>query len=141
MADGIRLEIVSPERLVFSETVRSVTVPGIEGYFTVLGDHAPMMTILRPGFITVVDGGGASNTYYVRGGFADVSPEGLTILAERASSFADFDPASIAEELRLAQADLAKAEPGQESFAQELVNGLANLSLEASQIGPGQHIH
>ena len=142
MADGIRLDIVSPERLVFSQTVRSVTVPGMEGYFTVLGDHAPMMTILRPGFITVVDQGGASSSFYVRGGFADVSPEGLTILAERASSFADFDPQAIAEELRLAQEDLARAEPGQQqAFAQELVNGLANLGLEASHLNPGQHVH
>jgi F-type H+-transporting ATPase subunit epsilon len=53
MADGLKIEIVSPERLVLSEVVTSVTVPGSEGYFTVMDDHAPFMTTLKPGFITV----------------------------------------------------------------------------------------
>ena len=53
MAEGLKIEIVSPERLVLSEVVTSVTVPGTEGYFTVMDDHAPFMTTLRPGFITV----------------------------------------------------------------------------------------
>ncbi|HEV2518547.1 MAG TPA: F0F1 ATP synthase subunit epsilon, partial [Devosia sp.] len=52
MAEGTKLEIVSPERLLLSETVKSVTVPGADGYFTVLGDHAPLMTTLKPGFVT-----------------------------------------------------------------------------------------
>ena len=51
MAEGTKLEIVSPERLLLSETVRSVTVPGTDGYFTVLGDHAPLMTTLKPGMV------------------------------------------------------------------------------------------
>ena len=95
MAEGTKLEIVSPERLLLSETVKSVTVPGADGYFTVLGDHAPLMTTLRPGFVTVVDNAGISRIYYVRGGFADVSPEGLTILAEEAKPIAEFDRAHI----------------------------------------------
>ena len=75
MAEGTKLEIVSPERLVISEVVKSVVVPGADGYFTVLGEHAPLMTTLKPGFITVEDNGGTSHVYYVRGGFADVSPD------------------------------------------------------------------
>jgi len=90
MAEGTKLEIVSPERLVISETVKSVVVPGAEGYFTVLGDHAPLMTTLKRGFITVEDNAGVSHVYYVRGGFADVSPEGLTILAEEARPVSEF---------------------------------------------------
>ena len=70
MAEGTKLEIVSPERLVISETVKSVVVPGADGYFTVLGEHAPLMTTLKPGFITVEDNAGVSHVYYVRGGFA-----------------------------------------------------------------------
>lgn len=87
---GTKLEIVSPERLVISEVVASVIVPGTEGYFTVLGDHAPLMTTLKPGFVTVEDTAGVSHVYYVRGGFADVSPTGLTILAEEARPVMDF---------------------------------------------------
>ena len=87
MAEGTKLEIVSPERLLLSETVKSVTVPGTDGYFTVLGDHAPLMTTLKPGFVTVVRNDGISHVYYVRGGFADVNAEGMTILAEHASEY------------------------------------------------------
>ena len=76
MADGVKLEIVSPERLVLSEMARSVTVPGAEGYFTVLGEHAPLMTTLKPGFITVTDEANVAHVFYVRGGFADVAPTG-----------------------------------------------------------------
>jgi ATP synthase F1 epsilon subunit len=91
MAEGLKIEIVSPERLVLSEVVTSVTVPGTEGYFTVMFDHAPFMTTLRLGFITVTGLDGKAHVYFVRGGFADVSTEGLTILAEEASPFHEFD--------------------------------------------------
>jgi F-type H+-transporting ATPase subunit epsilon len=141
MAEGINLEIVSPERLVLSEEVNSVTIPGREGYFSVLGDHAPLMTTLKPGFITVTGTDGASRTYYVRGGFADVAPDGLTILAEEASGIADFDRGAIQTLLNEAQAGLAAAEtPEERTFAQELVSGWLNLMLEAEHLNQG-HIH
>jgi F-type H+-transporting ATPase subunit epsilon len=95
MAEGVKIEIVSPERLVISEQVRSVTVPGAEGYFTVMGDHAPLMTTLKPGFITVNDNSNVAHVYYVRGGFADVAPETLTILAEEARPVGDFNRTEI----------------------------------------------
>lgn len=137
----LSIEIVSPERLVLSETVQSVTVPGTEGYFTVMADHAPMMTTLKPGFITVTGEDAAARTFYVRGGFADVSPAGLTILAEQASSLADFDRAEVDRLLSEAQAQLAAAEtPEARSLAQELVNGWVNLTLEAGQLHQ-EHIH
>jgi F-type H+-transporting ATPase subunit epsilon len=141
MADGIRIEIVSPERLVLSEQAQSVVVPGTEGYFTVMGEHAPLMSTLKPGFITVTRADGATTTYYVRGGFADVSPDGLTILAEQASSLADFDRAEIEKALSEAQEQLAKAETHeQRSYAQELVNGWLNLMMEAGQLNEA-HVH
>ena len=95
MADGVKIEIVSPERLVLSEQVRSVVVPGTDGYFTVLGDHAPLMSTLKPGFITVTDLSNVAHVYYVRGGFADVAPAGLTILAEEARPVAEFNRTEI----------------------------------------------
>jgi len=95
MADGVKIDIVSPERLVLSEQARSVVVPGTEGYFTVMGDHAPLMTTLKPGLITVTDTANVAHVFYVRGGFADVAPTGLTILAEEARPVADFNRTEI----------------------------------------------
>jgi F-type H+-transporting ATPase subunit epsilon len=141
MAEGLKIEIVSPERLVLSEVVTAVTVPGTEGYFTVMDDHAPFMTTLRPGFITVSFGGGRDEIFFVRGGFADVSPDGLTILAEEASPFAEFDHAELAAQIKAAEEELARAQtPEDKSYAQAMVSGLLNLAIEAGQIN-GAHIH
>ena len=141
MAEGLKIEIVSPERLVLSEVVTSVTVPGSEGYFTVMHDHAPFMTTLRSGFITVHGLAGRDEIYFVKGGFADVSPEGLTILAEQSAPFSEFDHADLAAQIKAAEAELVKADtPDDKSYAQEIVSGLANLALEAGQLN-GVHIH
>lgn len=141
MAEGLKIEIVSPERLVLSEVVTSVTVPGTEGYFTVMNDHAPFMTTLKPGFITVNGEGGRDEIYFVRGGFADVSPDGLTILAEEASPYAEFDHAELAAEIKQAEAELARAQSFEDkSYAQDVVSGLLNLAIEAGQLN-GAHVH
>lgn len=141
MAEGLKIEIVSPERLVLSEVVTSVTVPGTEGYFTVMADHAPFMTTLRLGFITVTGIDGKAHVYFVRGGFADVSTEGLTILAEEASPFHEFDEGDLQAEIKAAEEELARAQtPDDKSYAQVLVSGLLNLAIEAGQIN-GTHIH
>ena len=140
MAEGLRIEIVSPERLVLSETVASVTVPGTEGYFTVMHDHAPFMTTLRPGFITVSRDGGAE-VYFVRGGFADVSGEGLTILAEQSVPFTEFDHGDLQAQIRAAEEELNRAQtPEDRSYAQEVVSALLNLAIEAQHID-GAHVH
>ena len=140
MAEGLKIEIVSPERLVLSEVVQSVTVPGSEGYFTVMEDHAPFMTTLRSGFITVTKDGGTS-IYFVKGGFADVSPEGLTILAEQSVPFSDFDHADLQVQIKAAEEELQRAEtPEDKSYTQEFLSGLLNLAIEAQQLN-GTHIH
>ena len=84
MAGKLNFSLVSPEREVFSGLVDQVDAPGVEGDFGVLPHHAPFMTALREGAVTVHDGN-ARRIFDVRGGFADVTPEGLTILAEEAS--------------------------------------------------------
>jgi F-type H+-transporting ATPase subunit epsilon len=141
MAEGLKIEIVSPERLVLSEVVQSVTVPGTEGYFTVMQDHAPFMTTLRSGFITVNGIGGRDEVFFVKGGFADVSPDGLTILAEQSVPFSEFDHAGLTTQIKSAEAELAAAAtPEERTFAQEIVSGLLNLAAEAGQIN-GSHIH
>ena len=141
MAEGLKIEIVSPERLVLSEVVTSVTVPGSEGYFTVMEDHAPFMTTLRAGFITVNGLNGRDEIYFVKGGFADVSTEGLTILAEQSAPFSEFDHADLAAQIKAAETELASAAtPEEQTYAQEIVSGLVNLAMEAGQLN-GSHIH
>jgi F-type H+-transporting ATPase subunit epsilon len=133
MAEGTKLEIVSPERLVLSEAVRSVTVPGSEGYFTVLGDHSPLMTTLKPGFVTAITENGTTHSIFVRGGFADVSPAGLTILADDAREAADFSRTEIEQLIAERQAAVDAAATPEERAA--LVNELdlwKNLLLDAA---------
>ena len=77
-------ELVSPERILFSGDVDQVVVPGTEGDFTVLKDHAPLMSSLRAAVLTIDAAGKATQRMFIRGGFADVSPTGLTVLAEQA---------------------------------------------------------
>jgi F-type H+-transporting ATPase subunit epsilon len=83
MAGKLHFSLVSPERELFSGEVDQVDAPGSEGDFGVLADHAPFMTTLREGFVTVHEGE-QKRRFEVEGGFADVTPQGLTILAEHA---------------------------------------------------------
>ena len=83
MADKLHFSLVAPEREVFTGEVDRVDAPGIEGDFGVLAGHAPFMTALREGQVTVVNGS-TTRVFDVQGGFADVTPAGLTILAEHA---------------------------------------------------------
>ena len=141
MADGIKLEIVSPERLLLSEEVASVSVPGTEGYFTVLGEHMPLMTTLRPGFITVIRPSG-SDIYYVRSGFAEVNARGVTILAEEALPIGEFDRARIDSAILIARDALAAATTDTEkSDAELIVMSLENLIMEATTYTPGGATH
>lgn len=84
MAGKLHFSLVSPEREVFSGNVDQVDAPGTEGDFGVLPQHAPFMTTLREGVVVVYDGG-SKRWFDIHGGFADVTPQGLTILAEQAS--------------------------------------------------------
>lgn len=83
MADSFQFELVSPAKLLLSEEVEEVVVPGTDGDFSVLAGHAPFMSTIRPGFIVVKRSSGTERIF-VRGGFADTNPRGLTILAEEA---------------------------------------------------------
>jgi F-type H+-transporting ATPase subunit epsilon len=120
MAEPLHFDLVSPERLLVSEEVESVVVPGSEGYFTVLARHAPFMTTLKPGLVDVKGLGGDVTRIFVRGGFADVTPAGLTILAEQAIRVADLDPAELAQHIRNAEEDVADAKDAAVRAAAEL---------------------
>ena len=102
-------ELVSPERLVFAGEVTQVDVPGEEGEFGVLAGHAPYIATLRPGMLTIF-GDGAPQRIVVRGGFAEMGPTGLTVLAEQATPLSEIDAASIAQSIKDAEEDLADAD-------------------------------
>jgi F-type H+-transporting ATPase subunit epsilon len=109
MAATFKFELVSPERLLLSEEVLQVDLPGSEGEFGVLANHAPFMTTLAPGVAEVTRADGSKLRIFIRSGFADVSPAGLTVLAERAIPVADLKADEIAQEIRNAEEDLADA--------------------------------
>src|SRR5512139_897208 len=110
---NFHFELVSPEKLLFSGEVEQVDVPGAEGDFGVLAEHAPMVTTLRPGILTVHGTGGAQKII-VLGGFAEVSAEGLTVLADVAEAVEDIDRGMITTRIGELESRIAKAEPGSE---------------------------
>jgi F-type H+-transporting ATPase subunit epsilon len=105
MAGTFHFELVSPERVLMSEQVEQVVVPGADGDLAVLPGHAPLISTLRPGVLDFTVGG-ATRKVFVKAGFAEVDPDRLTILAERASAVEDLD---VAKELEAARSDLAAA--------------------------------
>lgn len=100
MADKLNFSLVSPAKELFSGEVDHVIAPGTDGEFGVLPKHAPFMSTLKNGVVRVLEGETVSMRIFVRGGFADVTPEGLTILAEKAVNLAECDASSIADELQ-----------------------------------------
>ncbi len=109
MAEKLHFNLVSPERELISEDVDMVEAPGVEGIFGVLPNHAPFMSVLAPGVVKVRNGGD-ERRIFVRGGFAEVTPVGLTILAEEAIPVADLSRDMIAERIKHAEEDLADAD-------------------------------
>jgi len=92
-------DLVSPARMVFTGDVTQVDVPGVEGDFGVLAGHAPIVATLKPGILTVF-GAGAPQRFVVLGGFAEMSPAGLTVLAESASPVGEADRVLIGTRIR-----------------------------------------
>jgi F-type H+-transporting ATPase subunit epsilon len=110
---NLHFELVSPEKLLFSGDVDQVDVPGVEGDFGVLADHAPTVATIRPGILTVHAGGDAQKIV-VLGGFAEVSANGLTVLAEVAEAVDDIDRAMIATRIAELESRIAKTDAGSE---------------------------
>lgn len=108
MADKLQFDLVAPEQRLFSGTVDMVVVPGAEGDFGVLPEHAPFMSTIRSGAIAIHDGGEVTRTF-IHGGFAEVTPSGLTILAEEAIELSEVNPSEIEQKLKNAREDLADA--------------------------------
>jgi F-type H+-transporting ATPase subunit epsilon len=104
-------DLVSPEKLLFAGEVTQVDLPGSEGDLGVLAGHAPLVTALRPGIIVVFREGGDLRVV-VNGGFAEVGPAGLTVLADMAVPVEEFDRAVLAGEIKDTEEDVADATDG-----------------------------
>jgi F-type H+-transporting ATPase subunit epsilon len=105
---ALHFEFVSPEAVLFSGDVDQVDLPGSEGDMGILAGHAPLVTMLRPGIVTIFRGG-AREPVIVTGGFAEVGPAGLTVLADRAVARESLDVALLAAEINDAEEDIAAA--------------------------------
>jgi F-type H+-transporting ATPase subunit epsilon len=99
-------DLVSPEKLLFSGDVSQVDLPGTEGDMGVLAQHAPLVTTLRPGILVIYDEGGQQRVV-VNGGFAEVGPAGLTVLADMAVPVDEFDVEMLAGTIKDTEEDVA----------------------------------
>ncbi len=128
MADLFKFELVSPEELLLSQDVQQVLVPGTEGNFTIMPGHAPVLSTMRPGVIDVTDEAGNEERIYVRGGVAEVNPNGLTVLAEEAVPLAELSSEMLAQQIKNAEEDVADAtEDEKRRRAQESLDHLRDL--------------
>lgn len=126
MADRLAFSLVSPERALFSGDVDKVDVPGTEGNFGVMPNHGPLMAAIRTGAITVYNDG-TETQFFVEGGFADVTPEGLTILAERAMPLSEVDSDDLRSQIEKASAELETLGHEAEFAHRQHIDGLEAL--------------
>ena len=123
MADKLNFSLVSPARELFAGEVDQVDIPGTEGDLGVLPDHAPLMAAIRTGIMTVYHEG-VETRYFVQGGFADVTPSGLTVLAERAALFEELDAPGLDAEIERVEASLEALEGELALNARQNLDGL-----------------
>ena len=124
-------ELASPEQLVFSGQVEHVIVPGSEGEFGVLAGHAPVVAVLRPGFLTIHTGDNEEQVI-VLGGLAEVSEKGLTVLADVAQSIEELDRAKLAEAIAEMEAKLAEVEGDELDLALWRLDQYRNVQQQVS---------
>ena len=123
MADKLNFSLVSPERELFSGQVDQVDIPGTEGDLGILPMHAPLMAAIRAGTMTVYNNG-EQTLYFVQGGFADATPEGLTILAEQATLLSDVSSELISSEIEKTKAAIETLDGEALLLAQQNLDGL-----------------
>ena len=131
MPEMLKFELVSPTRLVKSELVEMVVVPCTEGDIGVLAGHSPLIAMVRPGVIDIHEGGRVTESIFVAGGFAEVGPEGCTVLAEEAVAVADIQRAPVDARKAKAREALAGAGTDKEGQAAEADVRVADAMLDA----------
>jgi len=131
--ERIEFELVSPERLLLSEAVEMVVVPGAEGEIGVLPQHAPTISTLRPGVIRVYEKGAVTERIFVDSGFAEVTPARCTVLADQAVPVAEIDRAATEDDLKIAREDLIDAKSDEERDTAERRIAVAEAMLAAAE--------
>ncbi len=131
MAERLRFELVSPERLLLSEEVEMVVVPGAEGDFGALPRHAPFLTMVRPGVIEVYSNRQVSERLFIAGGYAEVTAERCTVLAEEALPVAEIDRAQVEAELKDLGEDLEDSKDESARKAVQAKIAVAEAKLKA----------
>jgi F-type H+-transporting ATPase subunit epsilon len=121
MADMLNFELVSPERKLASVEAEAVTIPGMMGDLTAMANHAPFLTNMRPGYV-VVRNGSSEEGYFVTGGFAEISNNTVSVLAEEAIEKATVNRAYIEEKIGQAEKALADATPARKQAAMQKLN-------------------
>ena len=129
----VAFELVAPERLLAKLEADMVVIPGAEGDFGVLPEHAPLMSLLRPGVISVYLGDRIDRQLFVDGGFAEVNPQGCTVLAERAQPLDEITAEMARQELRDAEEDLADAKTDHERERVSRLVECARAKVEAAE--------
>ena len=127
MADTMQFDLVSPERRLASVQAREVRIPGADGDLTAMPDHAPLITTLRPGILTVVGADGASQSFAVTGGFAEIGTGGASVLAEKAMPAGDVSASVIEALIADAQAQAAEAPAEAKDAAEKVVADMQAL--------------
>lgn len=130
--EKVQFELVSPEKLLFSEGVDMVVVPGSEGDFGVLPRHAPLLSTVRPGVIRVYNDGQVSEEIFVDGGFAEVTTTRCTVLAQEALPIADIDKSAAESALKDAREDLEDAKDENEKAEAERQIAINEAKLKVS---------
>ncbi|GEC35575.1 F0F1 ATP synthase subunit epsilon [Sinorhizobium fredii USDA 205] len=127
MADSFNFELVSPERLLLSAQVTEVVIPATEGEMTVMANHAPTMTTIKPGVVTVKTADGKSERFAVFGGFADILPTGCTLLAESAVHVDELDRTVLENRIDEARAELEGAIDEKKTRIEQFIAELTRL--------------
>lgn len=132
MAEKIKFELVAPERLLIDEPVDMVVVPGVEGDFGVLPRHAPLIAAVRPGVINVHNEGAITERIFVGGGFAEVTGERCTVLADEAVPVAEIDRIAAEKAIADLTEQLSVADPEEKApLSRQLAVAQAKLAAAA----------
>lgn len=130
--DKVEFELVSPEKLLLSRKVDMVVVPGAEGDMGVLPQHSPAITTVRPGTIVVYEGGAVTDRIFIAGGFAEVSDNRCTVLAEEAMPIEDIDKNAVEQALSTALDDVSSASSVAERNTAEVAVAVAEAKIQAA---------
>jgi F-type H+-transporting ATPase subunit epsilon len=142
MAAGkVSFELVAPERVLARDEVDMVVIPGAEGDFGVLPEHAPLLSLLRPGVISIYEADKVTGRIFVAGGFAEVNPVGCTVLAEQAERVDEIQLHSAQQALKDAQEDLADKKDPSEAEKERLERAVAVAEARVAAVTEGAAGH